>query len=206
MSCEKCTNCGCKETTIITKKGEQGDQGPVGPPGVAGPQGSQGPVGPQGEQGDQGLQGDPGPQGDPGQDGAPGAASSIDSSTGTIHQNGDPAAIFDFGWGGTAVKIDSDSTHFEFGDMRQFNFYLEWSGVWDGIGSHEVLLAYDGPALVEDPQLLMTAVLSYNADIYPTFVHLAKVGPQGYFRIRLDDVPTVLTTFIIRGHGVFIDF
>lgn len=206
MGCDKCHNCGCTETEIITKRGEKGEQGVQGPPGVAGPQGTQGPVGPQGERGEQGPQGEQGEQGPAGQDGQDGAGTSIDSSLATLHQNGDPAMIFDVGWGGTGVKIDTSSTHLEMGDLRQFEFYAEFSGVWDGVLSNEVLVEYDGPALVEDTQKVLSAVLDYNGDLYPVYVHLAKVGPQGYFRCRLPDVPTSLTTFIVRGHGMFLDF
>jgi hypothetical protein len=192
--CKDCHDCGCKETEIITKKGERGLQGAPGP---AGPIGPQGPQGAQGEPGIQGIQGIQGPQGDPGNDGAvgpTGPATSIDFSAANFHSNGAPGSIFDVGWSAVVVDAATDSNRYEFGNLNIWTGVLDFTGTFDGILAEDILLEMPGPVIpaIVDQQVCLAFGISGGGGYMECPAYIDNIAGVNYVRFKPDRTQLVV--------------
>ena len=180
MGCDRCRDCQCVETEIITKTGKQGDGGPIGP---AGPAGSQGIIGAQGGQGLQGAKGDQGDDGPDGPAGPGGVATSLDFSSAVIHSNAAPAVIMGIGWNTITPDAQTETDREEFGDLNQFSGKLKFLATNDGIGDSNVLVQFDGPLLSSAPEREMQMIAQIGDVFFPVIVFPDPIGPVNYLRV-----------------------
>lgn len=188
MGCEKCENCGCTETVVITKQGEKGEQGPPGIQGARGPQGIQGEPGPAGQDGAQGAEGEPGAQGPVGPQGPPGpagAASSIDWSSAVFYNEPNPAILFGPGWSATVINAPTDSNRYNFGDMDDWSGRVDFSGTWDGILDPSFLVELTGPVKASNAQQT-TALVMRGSVFILCWGHIENLAGVNYLRVYPD--------------------
>ena len=184
----KCTNCGCKEVEIITKKGERGIQGAQGSQGIQGPQGALGSQGPQGLRGEQGVQGDTGAAGPAGPGGV---ATSLDYGSATSTTVDPSAVIYDVGWS-SITTTSSNVKRDAFGDLNGFSGTLAWTGTWDGVTSQTVWIEFGGALMTPGPEHSITMIVTQGDNFILARVEVDVIGGVNYLKIQMSNNDVVV--------------
>ena len=170
------------------------DQGPQGDPGLPGPSGPAGPAGATGPAGT------PGPAGIPGPPGPGGVVSTFDFSLADTYTDSTPPMIWDVGWVPTPVANGAnDIFRYSFGDLHIIQGTLDFTGTYSGILSTTILMTIPGPALNDNFNQPVMALLSWGNSHIPVQVYIGAANRLIFVLFDgITALPTSPTTYNCR--------